>query len=75
MGVARYGFLASLALPPLVVLGWWLGGGWVFLLPLVIWVVLPVVDWLVGADTRNPSPETVAALDADPFYRRVLWLQ
>lgn len=75
MGTPRYGFLASLALPPLVVVGWWLGGGWVFLLPVVVWVVLPVLDLLIGPDPRNPSPDTVAALDSDPFYRAVLWLQ
>lgn len=75
MGVARYGFLLSFGLPPLVVAGWWLGGGWNFLLPMTVWGVLPALDWWLGPDTRNPAPDAADALECDPFYRRALLLQ
>ncbi len=42
--------------------GWWLG-------PLWIAVVVPLLDFVLGADPTNP-PETVEdALDGDPYYR------
>lgn len=71
----RYGFLLPLILPPLVPLGWWLGGAWVFLLPVVVWLVLPVVDWMVGIDPRSPDEQQVATLERDPLYRWMLYLQ
>lgn len=71
----RYGFLLPLMLPPLVPLGWWLGGAWMFLLPAFVWLVLPVVDWLVGPDTRNPDPQDMANMERDPVYRWMLYLQ
>ncbi|MDE4133495.1 alkane 1-monooxygenase [Phaeobacter sp. QD34_3] len=36
--------------------------------------VAPVADHLIGRDTRNVPPEAVAALESDPFYRRLMHL-
>ncbi len=74
MNVPRYGFLLPLMLPPLVPLGWWMGGAWVFLLPVVVWGILPLLDWLIGPDPRNPSAEAVKALESDPLYRLLLYI-
>lgn len=71
----RYGFLLPLILPPLVPLGWWLGGAWILLLPVFVWIVLPVVDWLVGPDRRNPDSQQVATMERDPLYLWMLYLQ
>ena len=42
-------------------------------LPLVLlFGVAPVVDHLIGRDHRNPETGAIAALEADPYYRRIL---
>jgi alkane 1-monooxygenase len=41
------------------------------LLPLCGYVVMPILDWLIGSDANNPPEEIVPQLDADPYYR---WL-
>jgi len=38
---------------------------------LVIFVVIPVADMIVGEDTHNPPGEVVAAMEADPYYMRL----
>lgn len=48
--------------------------GWRVLLwsPLfVIYVVIPLLDWLIGVDTDNPPEAVVAELERDAWYR---WL-
>lgn len=72
MSPPRYGFLLPLVLAPSVPFGLWLGGGWTFLTPALVWGILPVVDWAVGRDTRNPPPDAMRDLESDPFYRRAL---
>ena len=48
------------------------GHEWTLVAPLVAnYIVIPLVDWLVGEDPSNPPEELVPALEADPFYR---WL-
>ncbi len=63
------------SLMPLPIMGLFLSTGnpWVLLLPLQIgFVLVPIVDYLMGTDTTNPPEEVVPMLDADPFYRRML---
>lgn len=74
MNVPRYGFLLPMLLAPMVPAGYLLGGAWTFLLPVVVWGVLPFADWAAGVDTRNPSPESVRGLDDDVFYRWAVWV-
>ncbi len=74
MSVPRYGFLLPLLLAPVVPVGYILGGGWTFLLPVLVWGVLPVVDWAVGIEPRNPDPASVRGLEDDAFYRWTVWI-
>jgi alkane 1-monooxygenase len=63
---------ASLAVGPLLYL--WLGGAWRLWMPVAItYVLVPGLDILLGEDRHNPPEEAVAALDADPYYRRVTY--
>jgi alkane 1-monooxygenase len=57
---------------PVIVLFLWSGNPWVLVAPLGIsFVLIPIVDWLVGTDTSNPPEEIVPQLNVDPHYR---WL-
>ncbi|TSD99851.1 alkane 1-monooxygenase [Skermania sp. ID1734] len=46
---------------------WWVG-------PMVMFIVIPVVDALVGENRDNPPEEAVAYLAADRFYRWCTYL-
>src|SRR5262245_25838552 len=74
----RWLWLASLAMP-LLPLGAMAatratGSEWFLLAPLVfLYIVVPVLDALVGEDTSNPPEELVGQLSADRYYRVLTW--
>ncbi len=48
---------------------------WVLVAPLgVSYLLLPVLDWIVGVDQNNPPEELVPQLEDDPYYGRLLAL-
>ena len=50
------------------------GQWWCMLLaPMVIHVFLPLLDRVFGEDFSNPPESAVAQLDADVFYRAMVW--
>ena len=50
------------------------GQWWCMLLaPLIIHVLLPVLDRVLGEDFSNPPESAVAQLDQDMFYRAMVW--
>lgn len=51
-----------------------LGGDprWLFVAPLVMFGLIPLLDQLLGVDRRNPPAGALAALEADPWYRALL---
>ena len=52
----------------------WSGQWWCMLLaPLIIHVLLPVLDRVLGEDFSNPPESAVAQLEADVFYRAMVW--
>ncbi len=75
----RYLWLASIlwAMLPLALIWAYieLGNPWLLIAPLWIgFVLIPLLDYVVGQDRTNPPEELVPQLDADPYYRRLLML-
>src|SRR5687767_5108445 len=72
----RYLWLLGALLPVLPLAGWQaaeitgLGIFWWFA-PLFFYGVIPFVDYFVGEDPTNPPESAVAGLEADHYYR---WL-
>lgn len=74
----RYLWLIGLVVPSLAfvaftgraVTGW---SWWLWLGPIIILGVIPAVDLLVGRDRTNPPEEAVKALEADPYYRWIVY--
>ncbi|MGF0226297.1 fatty acid desaturase [Dietzia cercidiphylli] len=54
-------------------LGWAATAAW-FLLPVLVYVAIPLGDLAVGADGQNPPDEVMDRLEADPFYRWCTYL-
>jgi alkane 1-monooxygenase len=42
--------------------------------PLFIYTVIPLLDWLIGTDASNPPESAVPALEADRYYRWLVYL-
>ena len=38
------------------------------------YVMIPVLDWMVGSDTNNPPEEIVPQLEEDRYYRYLTWV-
>lgn len=74
------GYLAAFAVPALLPLGAWLGAtsgrtdlfAWTPLFGL--FVVLPVLDVLLGRDRRNPTPDEERALERNAWFRALTLL-
>ncbi|MEM9530298.1 MAG: alkane 1-monooxygenase [Pseudomonadota bacterium] len=45
---------------------------WWFLTPIYVYALIPLLDIWVGEDPTNPPESAVAALESDPFYRRLV---
>lgn len=45
---------------------WWLG-------PVVFFIVLPLLDVIIGKDAENPPDSALAALEEDRYYRRCIY--
>ena len=48
-------------------------GAWLFALPIVFYVLAPLMDWLLGEDRVNAPESAVPALDADAYYARIVY--
>jgi len=74
----RHAWLLSMLVPLLVgsgpVLYFAVGQAWVLWLPVqLVYVALPVLDLILGADPSNPPESAVPQLEADHYYRWITW--
>jgi alkane 1-monooxygenase len=75
----RYAWLLSLLVPFLVGFGPALmlvsgDARFVWISPVLVYVVAPILDWVLGEDRSNPPESAVPKLDADLYYRWVTYL-
>ncbi len=75
----RYLWLVALVMPllPFAAIGLFLAtdlGVWLWLGPLVILGIVPVIDAVTGLDRSNPPDDVIAALEADRYYRWLTFL-
>jgi alkane 1-monooxygenase len=75
----RYLWLLGLVIPALVATSWLaveatgLGVFW-WAGPIVMFGIIPVLDYLVGSDAENPPESALAWLETDPYYRWATYL-
>ncbi|HSG01936.1 MAG TPA: alkane 1-monooxygenase [Vicinamibacterales bacterium] len=65
--------LIGFLLPPVIILGATLGGGWTFLPVFVLYAGLPIADTLAGRTAHHPDADAVRALEDEPAFRLVTW--
>ena len=75
----RYLWILGLTMPLLPFLavllnsatGW---GVWLWLGPIVILGIVPLIDWSVGLDPSNPPDDVIKSLEQDRYYRWLTYL-
>lgn len=55
--------------PVSVILGYWLGGIYTFTTPFLVFGIGPILDTVIGKDTRNPSEEKENEFESDNRYK------
>ena len=76
----RYVWILSGILPLLPLIGWlgYAQGGhhslWWFTGPILVFVVIPFLDVVIGKDASNPPDEILGMLENDRYYRTVTFL-
>ncbi|UZE96205.1 alkane 1-monooxygenase [Alkalimarinus alittae] len=74
----RYWYLITLIVPVLLIFSGVMAietqsGQWLWLLVTVFFIVIPIVDFICGSDSFNPSEEEQAVLKDDRFYVKILY--
>ena len=74
----RYLWVMGLVVPVSPLVGLWLHdltglGVWLWLLPILYYGIIPLVDLVTGNDDSNPPEEIVEALENDRYYRWVVY--
>ena len=72
--VARVGNVPVLAFGLTPLIGHWMGGGlWYWLTPALFFLVIPIIDLLVGEDRINAPAEAEPELESKLIYRVLCW--
>ena len=74
----RYLWLLSPMIPVLVLLAlglfqWTRLGLFAWGGPILLYGLIPLLDWLIGEDPHNAPESAVAQLDNDPYYRAIVY--
>lgn len=48
-------------------------GAWLWFTALLWYLALPIADWIVGRDERNPADAAVPSLESDSYYRFLVY--
>jgi|SRR5882672_2271254 len=72
MEFRRYRFLLALTLPTMPLVGYSIGNNYYTLIFGI--VVIGLLDFVVGRDRRNPSPEALPTLERERLYRAILYI-
>jgi alkane 1-monooxygenase len=72
--VKVWAYLAAYVVPLLVVAGLRLGGAASFLTPVFTFVLIPLLDLIVGEDRTNSTPGEERTMEAERYYRVLTWL-
>ena len=69
----KLGFYSAFTIPALVILGYYLGGWWNYLVILDVFILLPLLDHWVGIDNGNIPKDRVSSVAADYYYRFITY--
>ena len=68
----KSGFLLIYIIPALVVLGYYLGGLWVFSGFVFAYVMIPILDEFIGKDSENIANHLVESVSEDSYFELIV---
>lgn len=69
----KLGFFSAFSLPIMLILGYYLGGIGNYLTILFVFGAIPILDYCVGADTKNIEKEDEREVSQESFFKLVLY--
>ncbi len=73
-GLKKIGFFSALILPILLILGFYLGGLNLLLIHAFVFLLVPLMDYLISTDRENVPREAVGQVTKENFYRLITYL-
>jgi len=75
MGVLKkFGYFTAFIIPALVIIGYYLGGWWNYIAIIDVFLILPIIDHLLGISTENVPKEQETSVANDYYYRFITFL-
>lgn len=71
MGKMKFSFLIAYLVPALVLLGFYLGGWWHFLTPAVIFVLVPLLDLIIGVWPVNLDENEYKSIKEAVYFKLI----
>ncbi|MFC3415512.1 alkane 1-monooxygenase [Algoriphagus hitonicola] len=69
----KIGFFSALILPVLLIAGYYIGGLGIFSIHLFVFLLVPIMDFLIDRDRTNIAKEAVSDVAKERFYRWVTY--
>lgn len=70
----KIGFFSALILPFLLVFGFYLGGLALFLIHIFVFLLVPLMDYVISTDKSNVPDSSLSVITHDYFYRFITFL-
>lgn len=70
----KIGYFTAFVIPALVIVGYYLGGWWNYLAIAEVFIILPLIDHLLGVNTDNVPKEKETTVANDYYYRFITFL-
>ena len=74
MSMKKIGFFSALILPVLLVCGVYLGGAFAWMIHGFVFVLVPLMDFLIQRDTMNIPSNEVSEVTKERFYRLITFV-
>lgn len=73
-GIKKIGFYAAFILPILLIGGYYLGGIGFSFIHIFVFVLVPIMDYLIGKDKNNVAQQDISEVSKEQFYRFVTFI-
>ncbi len=74
LALKKIGYFSAFIIPALVILGYYLDGWFNYLAILQVFIMLPIIDHLIGTDTTNIPKEKTAFFSNEYYYRFITYI-
>ncbi|PRY85302.1 alkane 1-monooxygenase [Mongoliibacter ruber] len=73
-GIKKIGFYAAFILPVLLIGGYYLGGIGLSFIHIFVFVLIPIMDYLIGKDKNNIPQSDIPEVSKERFYKLVTFI-